>query len=143
MNKFIFFSLLFLSFLGCKKSSNDSINSNTETVELLPEQFEKFYYQFHSDSAFQIQHIIFPLEGKAKLSIGTQDTTFTTYMAAEDWKINKLFDANNPQFKRQFFKINDNLIIEKISGAEGLFYLERRFANLGDEWNLIYYSEIK
>jgi len=29
----------------------------------LPDDFKKFYEKFHTDSSYQMKHIIFPLEG--------------------------------------------------------------------------------
>ena len=143
MNKLILYSIFVIILLiSCKNSDKNVISDQTFQTQELPEDFSSFYKQFHSDSLFQISHITFPVEGKMKLTIGGQDTLITIFRNQDEWMINKFFDENNKQFQRQFIMVNDHMIIEKITGAEGLFFLERRFAKLSDGWNLIYYSEI-
>ena len=63
---FIVFSGVFL--LSCKNSPTLPVDSQVQAItgqtqfEQLPESFKAFYFKFHEDSLFQMEHIVFPLE---------------------------------------------------------------------------------
>ena len=46
-----------------------------ESIVQLPDEFRDFSKKFHSDSLFQIKHIVFPLSGK-KMNPGRMITGF-------------------------------------------------------------------
>jgi len=142
-NKLIwFFSLLLLSgsilIYSCKNEKKPK-NADVSLTEV-PEDFVTFFERFHTDSTFQMNHITFPLEGTRKVASTTGDSLIEYRWQKETWRIHRPFDNYDSLFTRKFYMVGDNIIIEKITGVNGLFTMERRFAKLNDGWNLIYYS---
>src|SRR5687768_18004193 len=88
---FVFTSLLLLPLIlgscGKKNSSNDNTEAEEQVVDTLPDDFVAFFDRFHADSQFQMDHIIFPLEGLPN-STGDSDTVITErfYWQRADWK---------------------------------------------------------
>ena len=96
----------------------------------------------HQDSAFQMEHIVFPLAG----SPSHPDTALKAeefYWQKETWKIHKAFDPSNATFVQSFECLGDDLVLDLISTPDGSMYMERRFANMADGWNLIYFADLK
>jgi hypothetical protein len=59
-----YIALLFPLFLfSCKNDTHSHSGAAQETSaqEALPEGFADFYQQFHSDSLYQVEHIVFPI----------------------------------------------------------------------------------
>lgn len=127
------FLILFLPFIfSCKNNTSPSLPISTvedENVVHIPEDFPSFYAKFHVDPEFQLNHIQFPLSGKGDNEKWT----------AEEWEIHKPF-SNTAQFKRDIENIA-GIITETIMENNGMFYIVRRFAKLGDEWMMIYYEQ--
>jgi hypothetical protein len=140
--------LLTLPFLSesCK-SKNDSLpNDEAEATiqDTLPSDFIQFYNRFHEDSTFQIEHIVFPLEGLPPSS-GAGDTLNTTryYWQKADWKKHNHFTDPGQHFE-QWYEVTDARLIEHWIHMKGTnLYMQRRFAYLGDEWFLIYYQGLR
>ncbi|NNF36669.1 MAG: hypothetical protein HKN68_21385 [Saprospiraceae bacterium] len=123
--------IVFTAF-SCKNKSNPEVEGVT-----IPEDFYPFYDRFHNDSLYQMDHIIFPLTGEpAEETLKGQEWTWPK----EDWVMHKPFDDKGT-FKRDWYAIN-SVIVEKISDSSGRFTMERRWAKMGGEWNLIYYKEM-
>lgn len=106
----------------------------------LPEDFHEFYDQFHTDSIFQLERIIFPLKGLASSTDTTQIAEEVSWQR-RNWILHKPFDNHNGTFERVFTNIG-GIISEQISASNGLFTLEKRYAKLSGEWHLIYYQEL-
>lgn len=144
-----FFGMLFtlVAMLVAKKYYLPTTNASTSqtttaaveepVVEELSDDFSNFYIRFHEDSLYQINHISWPLEGlPAKLdSIAGQDFKWQK----EDWVLHRPFDPTSQTYVRSFDKISPDVIVEYIQDRNGQFGMMRRFARLGDDWNLIYY----
>lgn len=134
-SKLNYLLLLFLLPLlfGCKNETATVSNAPSyvedENVVHIPEDFPGFYAKFHIDPEFQLNHIQFPLAGKED---GEK-------WEAEDWEIHKPF-SNTSEFKRDIENIS-GIITETIMDNNGMFYIVRRFAKLGEEWNLIFYTQ--
>ncbi len=136
--------LLFLLFLAasifsCRNESptdKESINIPMKGIE----DFETFYHQFHADSLYQLEHIIFPMEGLPSDadSVTIVDDNFR--WQKENWVMHRAFDSSGGDFKQEFTPINEMLIIERITHVSGGYGMVRRFAKLGDDWYLIYYA---
>jgi hypothetical protein len=119
--------------LSCKSKAPE-----TSIEPSIPDAFYTFYDQFHQDSAFQMDHIIFPLSGEpAYDSLRSEDFVWEK----KDWVMHRPFDDNNGTFDRQWYDVN-SVIIEKISDSSGRFTMERRWAKMGGDWALIYYKEM-
>jgi len=102
--------------------------------------FDAFYHQFHSDSTFQIEHIIFPLQG-----IPARDSSFvssneTFHWQKDQWVLHRAFDDMGGSFKREFLNMGADLMIENIKHVNGRYGMQRRFAKYDDGWHLIYYA---
>lgn len=133
--------VLSLTFIQCKNNS-ESKNVSTSDISLkeLPEEFNIFFEKFHSDSIFQMEHIAFPLNGMTNALPNNPDTMIPYKWQINEWKLHREFDNYENIFTRDFYLFDENTVIEKISGVDGLFQMERRFSKLNDGWNLIYYT---
>lgn len=132
-------SLIFILFLGlilsCKNKKTEISKSESEG---LPADFVEFYDKFHSDSVFQIEHCLFPMEGlpdQADSTLNSADFRWT----ADNWRTHKHIDEKESGMTRRFLKISDKMITETLLNEQQGIGMERRFAKFGDDWNLIYY----
>lgn len=132
------FSLLFV--LSCMLMScngqEESIGINDAEV---PKDFSDFYIAFHSDSVYQMDHILFPLSGRPAVdSSNFSDDEFK--WEQENWKIHN-FDHFNPDEYNVTRKVTDStLVTEVISDKTSGFGIKRRFARFSGKWYLIYYD---
>ncbi len=143
------FLLLFIvpviALFSCKNGSQSQIQDTNKikadtSLNKLPDDFLEFYIKFHHDSVFQMNHITFPLEGAINAAGTKRDSMIPYRWRKEKWQLHHEFDSYNNIFTRRFYKFSNNMIIEKITGVNDLFKMERRFGKLHDGWNLIYYS---
>jgi len=134
---FIIITTLF--FAGCKEKKNELSQKKTEVTEL-PKSFVEFLDTFHTDSIYQMNHIAFPLEGMVRAPGENVDSMIPYKWRKYKWQLHHKFNNYDSIFTRRFIVIDDNTIIEKTTGVNGLFRMERRFAKMNDGWNLIYYS---
>jgi len=132
------FALLVFIFLSCK-NNNKSKNSDTDT--LISEEFKEFYEKFGTDSVYQLQHIVFPLEGMRAMTESDDTLNVHAPWKLEEWVLQKSFDDLNGQFTQEFFNLG-GIVIERIADTSGKFTMERRFGNLSSGWHLIYYKEM-
>ena len=129
-----------------KKASQQSeevVTENPDSLKL-PADFEAFFDRFHTDSQYQMDHIIFPLEGLPN-STGDADTLpVDRYFWQRDaWlKHNHLTDPSN-QFENWFEVLNDRIIEHWVQMKGTNLVIRRRFAKLDDEWFLIYYAGLR
>ncbi|MBK7009687.1 MAG: hypothetical protein IPN73_16365 [Saprospiraceae bacterium] len=107
----------------------------------LPADFEVFYEKFHKDTAYQVAHILFPLEGQqAKKDDGSAlDPNFK--WQKKGWLMHKPYDDMGGTFSRSFLSFND-IVTEDIADGTGQFTMTRRFTKMDGEWYLIYYKEM-
>lgn len=133
--------ILSLTFIQCKNNSKSKdVSTSDISLTELPEDFVIFFKKFHSDSIFQMKHITFPLEGMTNALDSKPDSLIHYKWHKDKWKLHRKFDNYDNIFTRKFYLFDENTVIEKISGVDGLFQMERRFSKLNDGWNLIYYS---
>lgn len=132
MFKSILALVLLATLISCKengpKESMDAEANDVLNVEI-PEDFVEFYNKFHSDSTFQINHIIFPL---AKKSDGSK-------WQKKTWKIHKAFNDQNGAYQRSFDNFN-GIIFETIVEKTGAYKIVKRYSKTNDSYNLIYYT---
>jgi hypothetical protein len=140
-----FFLLTFLSLLiivSCKNNNDeDEVSIQTKDFKSLPVDFQEFYMKFHSDTSFQYMHVSFPMQGHIIHKHPEGDTIESVTWTKKNWTIHERFDTNNKAFKQNFQIVSDNAVFETITGLEGMFKMEKRYAKLNDGWNLIYYSQ--
>jgi hypothetical protein len=103
--------------------------------------FDLFYTRFHSDSTFQMNHILFPLEGVPESS-DTMRYENGFRWETTDWVLHHAFNPHDTAFHRQFSLLDSSLVIEKIYHKMSSMRLERRFA-FNEEWKLIYYAPLR
>ena len=128
----------FILFVGCKQKQETSIGK-PKRLEL-PKGFAEFLDTFQTDSIYQMNHIIFPLEGAVRAPGENPDSMIPYKWRKYKWQLHHKFNNYDSIFKRSFVIFNETTIIEKTSAINGLFKMERRFAKMDNGWNLIYYS---
>lgn len=116
--------------------SKPAISTNTS------EGFQNFYQQFHEDSLFQIAHISFPLEGLPPQADSSTILNENFRWQKENWRMQKKFDTQDGEFTKELAELGSGMIIEQITHKTGQFGMQRRFAKIGGEWKLIYYSAL-
>jgi hypothetical protein len=135
--RILLFAVFFI-FLSCKGNKGNEEVVETPLYETA--EFKEFYNKFSTDSAFQMDHVVFPLEG---IKAPENDTIAIKHLwQREDWKIHTTFDDANGTFSVEMLDLAGKMVIEIISDESGMFTMERRFAKLSDGWNLIYYKEM-
>lgn len=141
-------NLLFLLGISCLlfACKNDQSNgANVGNTNVAPgekqdlSEFYEFYNNFHSDTAFQMSRISFPLAGKPTQNAQT-DSEEKFYWQRENWAYHRPIDFETSPFKRRILPLGDDLIMEYITHEKMNAGMMRRFAKLGDEWHLIYYE---
>lgn len=136
--KISFLFLLFLAACSGKQEASEVTESSSVLSTELPAGFHDFYDAFHSDSTFQLNHIVFPLEGKMVRKDSMETIALDKEYLAEDWKLHKPFKAD-AGFNRNF-TVMGNLVIEKMADNMGLYTVERRWGMVDSTWSLIYYG---
>lgn len=124
--------------LSCQtaETDTDSIPTSGDATE----DFTAFYQRFHSDSAFQLSRITFPLEGLPQRadSATVVDNNFRWQKA--DWKLQQAPPSNSEEFELAFLPLGEDMIIERLTHQQWGLAITRRFARLDDGWHLIYYA---
>ena len=133
--------IVIFTLMQCKNNGNNNSNI-TKTSELqqeeLPKDFVGFFTKFHSDSVFQLNHISFPLDGFIRSP--ESDSMIPYKWRKNKWKLHNKFDNYDNIFTRKFYIFDENTVIEKITGIDSLFQMQRRFVKMHNGWNLIHYS---
>lgn len=126
-------------FTSCKNKGTNIVEDEIPLYDT--KEFRAFYDRFGMDSVYQMQHIVFPLQGIKALtdSLDRPDPNFKWQEST--WKIHGSFDDMNGLFGREFISMK-GIVIEKITDKSGTFSMERRFGHLSSGWNLIYYREM-
>lgn len=130
--------VLLLTAMSCRPKENPKIVSQEmKSSADTPEDFQDFYITFHTDSAYQMAHILFPLDGAP--AADEQDGHDFKW-EKEDWKLHNLdhFDPDKFSVRRDI--ADSTLITEYIQDEKTGFGIKRRFAKFDNEWFLIYYS---
>ena len=146
----IFFATL-LPLAACRDTAPSSANTPAVTEQTtqapnsqLPADFNAFYQKFHTDSLYQIAHIVWPLQGLSSVEVdsGRQEKQAIFWEPAK-WRMHRPVDFRSGDFKRDLQVLGDELVVERISYVAANFGLERRFVRSSQgEWELIYYSDM-
>ncbi len=133
-------NLILLTLFACKNKPS-GVHDTSELPAYQTEEFKTFYDRFSTDSIFQLEHTVFPLEGlKAQRdSLDVPDPSFR--WQKESWILHKPYDDMDGTFSREMLDLN-GLVIERISDQSGKYSMERRFGKLSSGWHLIYYREM-
>ncbi len=133
--KLIFLFLVLCSCNQNKISDSEQVKGNELT---LPNGFREFYEAFHSDSSYQMNHIIFPLKGVRTRKDSMESLSLDIEYIPEKWKLHKPY-VNDGSYSRTFTLFGD-IVIENLIDNMGLLNIERRWAKIDTSWNLIYYG---
>ncbi len=136
------FSLSFSALLwSCGGGNKQSVEEKSEgALSSDMERFTAFYQRFHRDSLYQINHIIFPLEGLPDDADSATIASGRFRWQKEDWQMQRPFDFDMSDFGREFKQPGPGLVEEIIYHKKLPYVLIRRFSWLGDDWYLIYYA---
>ncbi len=98
-----------------------------------PENFDKFYNRFHTDSTFQMSRIKFPLQGK--IIQGDQETKWSR----DNWIMMKtrIYDIDTTMYKTTFKK-RETSFYQKFWLENSGLSSEYRFELIGNKWFLVY-----
>ncbi len=135
---------IYISSCGQKiKTSDQEVNDQSE-VDTLPDDFVAFFDQFHADSAYQMKHIIFPLEG-LPATTGSNDTIVPEryFWQKDNWQKHNRFTDPGGNFDHWYLVVNERIIEHWIQMKGTNLYMKRRFAKLDDGWYLIYYQGLR
>ena len=130
---FLVLLLTVLSLENCKPKSHLK-------TEGAPVGFDLFYDRFHADSLYQMAHIRFPLEGLPYQVDSLTYASGTFRWQADKWIMHRPVDTVG--FDRSTRVITPTLIIETIKQRSTPYGISRRFMKDGEEWYLIYYSDM-
>jgi hypothetical protein len=138
--------MLLLFSPGCTRVQKQGEASPAASAiqDTLPQDFVTFFDRFHADTAFQIAHINFPLEGLPNSAGDTLANSSERYFWQRDkWQFHRPFTDPSHQFE-QWYELLNNRVIEHWIWMKGTnLFLQRRFAKLDDEWYLIYYAGMR
>lgn len=133
---FRFLLLLSLAFIGCKDQKTPDLPAE------LPVDFQVFYELFHRDSAYQMEHITFPLAGLPDYAEPDQLGGSTYYWQEEDWTMHRPRLKEDEEFIRSVDLLAEGMVRERLIHKDRSLMTERRFAKMNEEWYLIYYAGI-
>ena len=127
-----------------KGGTSKTEESTAAPADTLPGDFVVFFNRFHEDTAYQMEHIIFPLEGLPP-SDGVNDTLTTTryFWQKAEWKKHNHFTDPGQNFENWYEVHNDRIIEHWIQMKGTNLHMRRRFAKLEDGWYLIYYQGLR
>ncbi len=118
-----------------------SCGSHEQTDQEKPnlEGFESFYHKFHRDSAFQMGHITFPLEGLPPMGDTISDRSAFRWQR-EQWVLHRDLSDELSGYDRDRTIFGEDIIVETIIQKDTDVGMERRFAKMDGDWMLIYYA---
>jgi hypothetical protein len=130
--------LIFLIFNGCR-----SVKPHPAAVAIPAiHHFDSFYFQFHTDSVFQLSRTVFPLEGKPE-QLDTTSYADTYFWPKETWILHHLPDVRDTTYDQVFQVIDSTLLREIIFHNPSGYSMERRFSYMDEGWHLIYYAPMR
>ncbi len=104
----------------------------------LPEGFNEFYVRFHRDTAFQMAHISWPLQG---IKGGFEPDT-NGFWTRDEWQPHTIIPSAM-EYDQQFNVLTEDLVIETIRDRGSQYAMQRRFARTSGGWSMIFYVEMQ
>lgn len=130
---------LMLGLIACQSTPETESDNNLQVPAELPESFADFYQRFLSDSLYQMEHILFPLQGIPDKADSATIVGNSFRWQMEDWKLHRPIPAGS-DFSVTFRPLSETIIQENIRHESGVYAMERRYAEFDDGWYLIYYA---
>lgn len=137
----LFFLVVFFACKNKQTAPEAPLATNSEAAPL-PEGFSDFYQKFHNDSLFQVEHIVFPLEGLPNNADSAIVAAKTFRWTPETWRMQRQVDFQVSEYKRDIVPLTETLVMERILHQSGDYGMVRRFAIVGGDWHLIYYAGV-
>ncbi len=140
---FIFFLFVISCTQNTKPGTHKSpsfIDSDTSTIKNFKfknKDFEAFYQQFITDTAFQINRVKFPLRGKYSDYEGNEDWEKETWPYIK-WDLHKEVAQTNDSIS---IRQDDNKFFFGEYCLDCGFSFEMQFEKLNDKWFLTYRQE--
>ncbi len=144
----LLFSLLLIitSLLQCKqtdKKLDSSETTFTQSTKKLPKDFLEFYEKFHSDSIYQINHIVWPLRGIPRIKDQSVEDLENFHWQKDTWVMHQKPDMNHGDYIIKYDLSVPNIITEHILIRNTDLRMMRRFARSNNgEWFLIFYTHL-
>lgn len=118
--------------------TNEEPDKQATKSQKLPKGFLQFYDTFHQDSSFQLQHILFPLQGHQTDSLGN---THPNTWQPDSWKQHRPISFLGTTYQ-QVFEVVPGFITDIIYSEQYSLTMIRRFVETGDTYMLVYYKEL-
>jgi len=146
MRFFPVFLLLTVLFFACQNQPKTASEAEqtSQTIVQVPQDFLDFYEKFHSDSLYQIEHIVWPLQGDRSEQLdSTHFEKRNTVWQQANWQMQHTdYNPNDYVLERQM--LGEVMVIERIRTKAANYGIERRFAKQPDGgWAMIYYSDMQ
>ena len=119
-----------------KKVLNDASMASAE------EDFTNFYKRFLRDTAYQMEHIDFPLAGLPAQADSSTIASGQFFWKKKNWLMHKEFDIEKSGFQVQLNWLSETLVEESLTNKEIGLGMMRRFSKGRDGWFLIYYADM-
>ncbi len=131
-------ALWLLGLSACGNAGDGATDGAVDEAQLakFSAEFASFYERFHADSAFQTEHITWPLDGNIQQNDAGE--LVDVHWQPEDWSVHKPLDLGS-EYVQEVDNSQPDLVIERVRTTQGAYLIERRFAKLGSDWWLIYY----
>ncbi len=129
-------ALMINSCISSKKDSKD--NQSSENARATGEDFDDFYFRFHTDSLFQIKRVIFPLKGHETDNTTEESEDFhVPNEGINDWTMMHLPVLDSDLILET--EKTDTLVKERIYIEASSFEIIRVFKRIDKIWYLDYY----
>lgn len=138
MKRILLWIALLATLSGCQ-SDRSTAEGGISVPRELPEGFSEFYQRFLTDSLFQLERVLFPLQGLPDKADSATLAGNNFRWQMEDWTLHRPIRAGS-DFSITFSAPTETTVQEKIRHASGRYAMERRYARFDDGWYLIYYA---
>jgi len=137
MKNNILYLLLLTGLLACKP--NTAPKEEVALPTSMPEGFSDFYQRFLTDSLYQMEHILFPLQGLPDRADSSTLASKKYQWQQESWRMHHPIESASG-FSINIKPVTDTYVLEDIRHESGRYGMERRYAYMDDGWYLIYYA---
>ncbi len=100
----VFFTMKLRNMVAPTNGAVEMTEEYESEEEGLPPDFLAFYQRFHDDSLYQLEHIIFPLQGIPAEADSATIVDGRFRWQKEDWIMHHPIEDSRTQFSRKFQK---------------------------------------